>query len=213
MRVKKIIGFGRVIKINSDDMQYKKIKDIYPDGVKTTVIKKIPYADESQIDKSTNEICKILNSKPSKMYSDKQAERIRDFFKSVLGDYNGKDGIVFEKNNKGDILLISGDNCKEYKKIMKKAKYLPVDTIRDRLNKKIFKKLEGPKNNQPEAAIDFKSGFKTKSGLRIFNKFIYNTTDIFSGKINDGIIKEEREYNPFTRAFYKVEYSQKSLEL
>lgn len=66
------------------------------------------------MDSPTYEVVKALNSEES-IYTKSQAKSIRKFFQSILGDYNGKSGIMMRKAA-GELYLLSGKDAAEYKK-------------------------------------------------------------------------------------------------
>lgn len=90
-------AFGRVIKVNS---------------VSNPGRKRVP------VDKSSFEIAKVLNGGKSDKYSKLESENIREFFKGILGDYNGRDNIIMRKIGK-DVFIASGREAAEYKNYIK----------------------------------------------------------------------------------------------
>ena len=66
-----------------------------------------------RVDNSTFEVAKVLNSEKSSVYSKEEATKIRSFFKEVLCDYNGKDGILIRRTEAGDLFMISGADAKK----------------------------------------------------------------------------------------------------
>ena len=66
-----------------------------------------------RVDNSTFEVAKVLNSEKSTVYSNDEATQIRHFFKEVLGDYNGKNGILIRRTESGDLFMISGADAKK----------------------------------------------------------------------------------------------------
>lgn len=184
MKISKIPSFGRIIKIDSDSASQNQNK---------------------KIDNSTFEIGKILNSEQSKKYSKQQANSIREFFKSVLGDYNGHNGILLRKNDNGDVLLLSGKDAYKVQRIEKRIKYLG----EKRAQEQIKQILNGEVNN--EYSIEFKTGKKTKTGFDIFNKFIYCRTKYTYGTKIDGAIQENNHYGK--KIICGIDYEEKSLNL
>ena len=90
------ISFGRVIPINSITNPNSENK-------------------RKRVDNSTFEVAKVLNSEKSQIYSKEEAQSIRNFFKGVLGDYNGKDGILIKRTETGDLYMLSGKDAEHIK--------------------------------------------------------------------------------------------------
>ena len=94
------VSFGRIIPINSitaPDCSSKK----------------------KRVDNSTYDVAKVLNSEKTSAYSRAEAASIRNFFQNVLGDYNGKNGILMKRTQRGDDVLISGKDALTIKEIEK----------------------------------------------------------------------------------------------
>ena len=62
------------------------------------------------------ELENVLNSRNSSVYTKNEANKIRDFFKKILGDYNGKNGIMIKKAF-GDTVVISGEDVKKVREL------------------------------------------------------------------------------------------------
>ncbi len=187
MKVNGIISFGKVININSDgDSSAKKLK----------------------VDKSTYEICKILNSEHSNKYSKENSAKIRAFFQSFLKEYNGKDGICMKQSDNGKIVLLTGRDAKAVEKIQKKSKTVDASTLVERyIRQRLYE------NNKAgiEDSLDFIEGHKTKSGFSIFNEFKFTHIKTISGKSNDGRIYKSDKENANT--LYSIDYDQRVLNL
>ncbi len=184
MKINQIPSFGRIIKIYSDSQISNKNK---------------------KVDNSTFEICKILNSEPTNKYSKKQAQSIREFFKSVLGDYNGHNGILIRKTNLCDTYLFSGKDALKVKNIEKHEKYMG-ERKANNLIQNVFNRAF-----DPEYSINFKTGFITKSGFNIFNEITYGRTKVTSGTIVDGIMQK---YEPGKeKTISSIEYEQQSIQI
>lgn len=69
-----------------------------------------------RVDNSTFEVAKVLNGEKSSVYSNDEATQIRNFFKEVLGDYNGKNGILIRRTESGDLFMISGSDAEKLQK-------------------------------------------------------------------------------------------------
>ncbi len=189
MQVNKI-SFGRIIPISSDSDNKK---------------------SDKRIDSSTYEICKILNSEHTSKYSKKQAASIREFFKSVLGDYNGQDGIIFKQSADGDIVLLSGKDAKEIKKLENKPHFGQTEYGKRTIANMLSKKLKDMKNNSKQYILYFRTGKETAKGFNIFNQISYGKLHVTYGKKTDGVIKETTSSDSNT--IYKVSLEEKSLNL
>ncbi len=179
------LSFGRVIQIKSDSQNQ---------------------TSTDKTDKSTYEICKILNSERTHKYSNQQAQSIRDFFKSILDDYNGQNGILMRKNDSGDIVLISGKEAKKISRIEKKFSEPQKSSL---VNLIIRTSLPNKKYGKTYSNLEFKTGHKSKSDFSIFNQIIYSTADLTYGHKSDGFIHEAAPEESNT--IYKIEYEEKVL--
>jgi len=73
-------------------------------------------AKDRQFGGSIAELYSVLNSSYSPCYSKDEGEKLRAFFKRILGDYDGKRGIIIEKTRKG-MYLISGKDAEEIRQL------------------------------------------------------------------------------------------------
>lgn len=169
-------AFGRVIKVNSISN---------------------PGRLNVPVDESTYDVARVLNGERVQNYSEKEAKRIRGFFKDILGDYNGKDGIVMRKIGK-DVFLLSGEDAAKHKEYMKeqaikaeqydyknRKKFLI--NVRKVADNRILNKAENGENSRRNSDIEFAvNGFHPNDrtieelvGLEPidvkFDKIIYNT--------------------------------------
>lgn len=146
------INFGRAIKIDSttSPMITRNIKEV---------------------DGNTKEIETVLNSNHSKKYKKVQCEKIRGFFRQALGDYNGKNGIIFRLVD-GNIILLSGKEAEEIKALEdNRDEYMQNIVFNFGVNSPMFKKaeniiqdkineyLEDGKNGKPESKFEFTSSY------------------------------------------------------
>lgn len=67
------------------------------------------------------ELENVLNSKEIGSYTEDEADKIREFFKKILGDYNGENGVMIEKAF-GETVIISGEDAETVKELEKKHK-------------------------------------------------------------------------------------------
>lgn len=93
-------AFGRVIRLNAPPQKVEFSADDRDFGV-------------------LHELENVLNSRGSVAYTKNQANRIREFFKNILTDYNGENGIRIEKAF-GDTVIISGEDAKKVKEMEEK---------------------------------------------------------------------------------------------
>ena len=184
MKVNTIPSFGRIIKINSDSYNPEQNK---------------------KIDNSTYEIGRILNSEPSKKYSNQQAKSIREFFKSVLGDYNGQNGILLRRTDNGDVFLLSGREAHKVHNIEKRTKYMGEKRAQEIIKQIYYKAVN------PEYSIEFKTGHKTKNGFSVFNEILYSRTKLTYGTRIDGTIQENHPDGK--KMLCGIDYEQQSLKI
>ncbi len=148
------INFKRVIKVNSISN---------PEGMDTL----------RRVDDTSHEVENVLNSKKSYIYDVKEANNIRQYFRSFLGDYDGIKGIKLVRVGTS-LFLLSGKDAKDYKKLEKSQKEYKSSIensvkyssnqkgklIHDsyvRLGEMIKDRVENGKNFKPYSVIDFKS--------------------------------------------------------
>ncbi len=155
MRVQSVnsaINFGRVIEIKS-------------------VTNPELSADRMKLDNFTYKINDILNSSDVTGYSRGERKAIRRFFKDVLEDYNGYNGILIRRFGKNRIALISGKDFEYFNKMEKNYKndiYNLYSTDEAKIKKRksefykefdraIMHRLENGKSKKAEAIIQFDS--------------------------------------------------------
>ena len=64
---------------------------------------------ESKLQKNnTQDIVRILKNQSAKKYSKEESKKIKDFFVRSLGDYNGKNEIIYRETKDGHGVLVSG---------------------------------------------------------------------------------------------------------
>ncbi|MBQ8887754.1 MAG: hypothetical protein IJY61_08650 [Candidatus Gastranaerophilales bacterium] len=139
-----------------------------------------------RVDNSTFEIAKVLNSESTSTYSKEEAKSIRSFFKEVLGDYNGKDGIVIKRTEAGDLFILSGKDAEHLKNKEKVEGYIE------------FKAENGKQKKKKDAQIVLSSSqlqigttkIPTKVKLDMFE--YYKTQRYFTAKV-DGFIRKDVE--------------------
>lgn len=205
------INFGRVIKITSQSNPLIKGTD-------------------RKIDDSTHEIVQVLNSEKTKNYTQDEATKIRAFFKNILGDYNGKNGIIMRKAFNEDIILLSGQDAKDIKNIeeeSKKEKYRNRKlnnhyNIHFYADKEIKKRVENGKYPKPLTILEFKNSNlnlsqeqKYPKNIK-FNTFNYSLQNKSFICIKDGHICEDvppTSNQTDTNKFMNFEYEENKLEL
>lgn len=192
-------------------MQINKINNTQNFG-RTIKIYANPKQSPSKLNSSLNEVSNVLNSKPSKLYGDKQSEKIRAFFKSILGDYNGKDGILFRKSEDGDIVLLSGNDASYINRIEKRKKYIGDDSSTRLVFKKIRERLEIAENGKKESTLELYSNNITNP-LK-YNRFTYGEMLAVYGKESDGRYIAAPNNTPRNKnKLFQVEYQEKSIEI
>lgn len=156
----------RVNNINSN-LNFKRVIPI--DYIPNKQAKNINGVDEAFM-----EIQDILNSTEPFFYSKAESEKIRQFFKEKIEDYNGKNGVIFTKAN-GRTFLITGDDTKYIKSIKNElskknivAKSLEekeqvVMENRRKLAIALSKKAEDGSNGKPDTLLSFVSNARTEA--------------------------------------------------
>ena len=89
-----------------------------------------------RVDNSTFEIVRVLNSESTSIYSKEEAKSIRNFFKEILGDYNGKDGILIKRTEAGDLFMLSGKDAEHLKNKEKVEGYIELKAENGKQKKK-----------------------------------------------------------------------------
>lgn len=103
MRINNIGGntaFGRVIKLNAPK-------------------ERVEFSETDRKFGSLYELQKVLNSEKTDIYTRGEANKIREFFKNILGDYDGKRGVMITKAY-GDTVILSGEDVKKVAELEKK---------------------------------------------------------------------------------------------
>ena len=129
------------------------------------------------LDESTIEVAKVLNSKKSSAYSQDTATKMKVFFKSVLGDYNGTNGIEFRKlPEKNMIVMLSGKDLNAIKRLeeqqrpikkqINKSKTLSrnnkkkvIEELHTQVDKEILRRLENGADGKTKSHIDFRTDY------------------------------------------------------
>ena len=155
------------------------------------------YDDEKM--NSLSELQNVLNGHRSSIYSNNAAQKIRNFFKDILGDYNGKNGITIRSFG-DDVILFSGEEANKLKQLEHQANYAK-DQVqclcnmkrkrKDGIIKNLKRKLtanaldmhENGKNDKPQSFIK----------LNFEDKFVKNGQKLPLQRINN--ISYSSEYN------------------
>ena len=186
MRINNIAAntaFGRVIKLNAPKEKVEFSADDRDFGV-------------------LHELENVLNSRNSRVYTKSQSEKIREFFKNILGDYNGENGIRIEKAY-GDTVIISGEDAKKLKELEEKhgVSYKRVSAFKARgknaeiswgacvsMGREIEKRKEDGMLGMPDSAINFsfkniKDGKKAgRTDYSRFGKISYTSMHFISSE-------------------------------
>ena len=144
-------------------------------------------------DRAVLEINKVLNSKQTKEYNKSQSEKIREFFKSALGDYNGKDGIIFRKSRDGNLILLSGKDAKAIKEIEENRPELSNNLKNKIVAEEIAKRTETTDNGKQECSFEFSSNHKNKKSP--YNIFMYGEMIVKYKNETDGTLEQIRNYD------------------
>ena len=153
--------------------------------------------DRMKLDNSTYKIHDILNSNNVTGYSKEEQNSIRKFFKDVLEDYNGHNGILIRRFGKNRIALISGSDFDYFNKMEKRYKndinhlYIWDDAKIKKRKSEFYKefdsaimhRLEDGKSKKSESLIQFDSSqchekntqqFSLKAKINRFKYTLFN---------------------------------------
>ena len=162
------VSFGRVIPVKS-------------------VTNPSPENTRKRVDNSTFEVARVLNSEKSTTYSKEEAQIIRCFFKEILGDYNGKDGILIKRTEAGDLFMLSGKDAEHLQNKEKIDAYIDI------------KSEDGKRKKRKEAQIVLSSSQIVEDGGNSTNPVkktkidgfeYYKTQRYFTAKV-DGFIRTD----------------------
>lgn len=183
------LSFKRVIKVNS-------------------ATSPLPSRSQKTIDKCTLEVNNVLNNKKSH-YNKEQEEKIRQFFKAVLGDYTGENPVLMRQNRNGHLFLISGQDAYDVLEI--EAKNSSKNKGDNKKIKKVWELIsqrsENGGNSKPESIFTFSSSkinpecltpkqlHGEKPIYAKLNYFSYSTYSNTYREIQDGHIKKDTNYN------------------
>ena len=185
------INFGRVI------------------PVKTTFIQNNnAITDGQKEDKAVIDVVKVLNGSGSDLYTKEQSDTIRMFFKNILGDYNGQNGIMLRRVQ-NQMVILSGKDAEAIKnmekfrtsdsgkkqhgrKVSKKNRFTKVQM---EVDNEIKKRLENGKQLKDESLIEFKSSNPIlsagKSAEKVkFSSIVYSRLSNYFTLQNDGVRSE-----------------------
>lgn len=132
------------------------------------------YDDEKM--SSIRELQKVLNSRESEIHPDNTAQKIRNFFKEILGDYNGENGIIIRPFGR-KIILFSGKEADKLKQldaqaaytkdqvdrschVKRKRKDLIIQNAKKKVETGALDMLENGGNNKPNSTLEI--SFKDK---------------------------------------------------
>lgn len=179
------VSFGRIIPV---------ISTTAPDYSST----------KKRVDNSTYDVAKVLNSEKTSAYSKAESASIRNFFQSVLGDYNGKNGVLMKRTQRGDVVLISGKDALTIKEIEKGRAKNPEKT-QTKIEELIYAKLENGHGKKKETAITLASSKVPRESLTIsqicgetpikakLDQFAYMNIQTYYTAQLDGYIRKDVE--------------------
>lgn len=141
-----------------------------------------------RVDNSTFEVAKVLNSEKSTVYSNDEATQIRHFFKEVLGDYNGKNGILIRRTESGDLFMISGSDAEKLQKREKIDGYVELKAENGNQRKKKDAEIILSSSKLPFEQQTTRTPIKAKlDEFRYFNAQRFFTAQV------DGFIRNDVE--------------------
>lgn len=179
------------------------------------------------------ELGNVLNGRNSRVYTDNQANKIREFFKNILGDYNGENGIRIEKAF-GDTFIISGKDAEKLKALEEEHKISYRNVSGDRKNgksnskkaeadrsarflmgKKIAKNKEDGTHGRPESTIELslrtiRDGKNAgRKDVSKFGKFKYSSMQVID---KERKMDDSHKLGSHT-VFRSVSYEEETLKL
>ena len=163
--------------------------------------------------RNAKQLVGVLNNSDKSMYSKSQEVEIRNFFKDVLGDYNGHDGIMTRKTQDGKNFLISGQDAKDIKQIVKRQydsykndkltqhqKKAVLEANQIELEAEIDERLENGKKGKADSIIRMYLDLENPNKPAIINYESYRD-------------KKEPKNSNYYNSFQTVEYYNKTLDL
>lgn len=132
------------------------------------------------LDENTIEVAKVLNSKKSSTYSQDAATKMKVFFKSVLGDYDGRSGIEFRKLPEQNMLvLLSGKDLNAIKRIEEEQRPIKKQINKSKTTSKAKKKkaiseLHAKVDTEIQRRLENGVDGKTKAHLNFKNDYLTN---------------------------------------
>lgn len=179
-------------------------------------------------DTATQEIQNVLNGNSSTVYSYEESKRIRQFFRSVLQDYNGANGIIIHKTGNGNVAMLSGQDLRTYKKLNSQAtkqvrkssarfKESGSNQIQSQLDTFVNNKIENGKSNRPETTVYLETTGSNNSSKKVkYDSILYtNFVKEYSHRC-DGFIDKKfplQSHPSKTANCLNVSYEQKELVL
>ena len=187
MRINSInnnLSFGRVVKISNVNENSKSNKQ----------------------KNNTQEIVRVLKNQSTKMYSKEEAAKIKDFFAETLGDYNGKNEIIFRKTNDGTNVIISGNEAntvllmelrkrKTEKRLNKqtntteKIKETILKKHDDEINKFINRHFEDGRNQKTKSDFYLKSSSASHGRIDLIS--YEQITKFYSAEVNGHMLTKD----------------------
>ena len=144
-----------------------------------------------RVDNSTFEIVRVLNSESTSIYSKEEAKSIRNFFKEILGDYNGKDGILIKRTEAGDLFMLSGKDAEHLKNKEKVEGYIELKAENGKQKKKKEAQIVLASSQLPIGVT------KNQTKVKIDMFEYYRTQRYFTAKLDGYIRKDvEQTYSP-----------------
>ena len=177
------VSFGRIIPVNSISA---------PDSS----------SKRKRVDNSTYDVAKVLNSEKTSAYSRAEAASIKNFFQVILGDYNGKNGIIMKRTQRGDDVLISGKDALQIKEI-EKGKTKNPEKTQAKVEELIYAKLENGNGKKQDSTIILRSSKLSRNDLSIaqicgeipiktkLNQFAYMNIQSYYTAQLDGAIRKD----------------------
>lgn len=161
---------------------------------------------------NTIEVAKVLNSKKSSTYSQESAIKMKEFFKSVLVDYDGRAGIEFRKLPEQNMLvMLSGKDLNAIKQIEEEQRSLKksinksktisrskkkqsIEELHSKVDNEILRRLEDGVKGKPKSNLHFKIDYLNNK----VNSIKYCMKQSFYTALSNGFVDKSKPttYHP-----------------
>ena len=178
---------------------------------------------------NTQDIVSILKNQSVKTYSKEEAKKIKEFFVNTLGDYDGKNEIIYRKTQDGHGVLVSGNEAtsvllmemrhrKGYQKFYNNSEYsekekqIFLNKSAEDIDKFLSQRIENGRSKRPRSCFYISS---SKPNGKIDHIKYVNSNAIYSAEKDGHILDNEELKNcPYYRLQeVGVNYSEHNINL